>query len=259
MKGRWLRFLLLGVAAWLLFLVITFPAGHAYRLMRERMSGISLAGLDGTVWSGSAEQVRIQEVTLRNVGWSVRLWPLLLGRAEVALQIQDDALRMDGNLGRTLGGDLYLRQLRGRLPVTRVQQLTPYRIPKLEGELHLEDLDLATADGGLRELSGKVSWSDAVLTFGSPLELGGFTLQLQTDDDGINGMLQDSGGPLQAEGKLKLAPDGKYSFEGLFTPRDGKGELASRMAMLGTPAESGGYRLNYSGQLPLEKLSFGGE
>ncbi len=259
MKRRWLRLLLLGVVSWLLFLVITFPAGHAYRMVQERTEGISLAGVDGTLWSGSAELVRVQGITLRNVGWQIHLWPLLLGRTEVALQIRDDALRLDGDLGRTLGGELYLKRLQGRLPVARVQQLTPYRVPALEGELRLEELELSAAEGVLRGLGGKVSWSDAVLIFGSPLELGGFTLQLQSDDNGITGTLRDSGGPLQAEGKLSLHPDGKYSFEGLFTPRDGKGELATRMAMLGTPAESGGYRLSFSGRLPLNGLFRRGE
>ncbi len=254
MSRRWQRFLLLGAAAWLLFLVATFPAAHAYRLLQEHLPGVVLSGIEGTLWSGSADLLQAHGVRLENLEWEMRLWPLLLGRLDVALQVREKELQLKGHLGRTIGGALYLEQLQGRIPISRIQELTPYRVPELGGVLRFENLEISLADGLLRRLSGEVQWSGARLTLGSPLELGGFVLQLQSDSGQTTGTLRDNGGPLQAEGVLKLTPEGEYSFNGVFTPKDSSSELAGRMRMLGSPNAAGGYPFEYSGRVPLARI-----
>ncbi len=49
-----LRYLVLGVVAYLFFLVATLPANFAYRHLADRLKPTVLASLSGTIWSGRA-------------------------------------------------------------------------------------------------------------------------------------------------------------------------------------------------------------
>ena len=151
MKQGWLRLLLLGIGAYLLFLVVTFPAALAYRAIEERLNGISLSGVSGTVWSGSARRLQAGNLRLQNVRWRVRFWPLLTGRAELALGSRDEEMRFDTLVGWSIGGKRYLRELEGHVSVARIQRMTPYRVPVLEGELAFGGVGVALAQGKLVE------------------------------------------------------------------------------------------------------------
>jgi len=251
---RWIRFLLLGTIAYAVFLVVTFPAAHAYRLIHNQLSGVQLAGIDGTVWSGSAQVLKTDTLRLQKVDWEIRFLPLLLGRLELKLDSRDKELRFSTYAGRTLGGMVYIRGLQGQAPVATLQAMTPYSVPALQGELIFDDLEIALTDGKFVKGTGVILWKSAVATVGSPLELGGFSLELKTEAKDITGVLKDTGGPLQAEGMLKLAPEGSYQFRGRFTPRDGNSELARNLRMLGAPSKTGDYELNYNGRLPVPAL-----
>ncbi len=249
---KWLRFLLLGLAAYVVFLVVTFPAAYAYRLIEDRLEGtVRLGGIDGTVWSGSAQALKTDGLYLENIAWSIRFWPLLLGRLELELDSADKALKFSGYTGRTLGGTVYIRKLQGQTPVATLQAMTPYPVPALQGQLIFGDLEIALSDGRLVKGAGNLLWEGATITVGSPLELGGFALELTTQDQDITGVLKDTGGPLQAEGTVKLTPEGSYQLKGKLTPRDGNGPLAQRLRMmLGAPGPAGDYEVNHTGQLP---------
>ncbi len=254
MKKKWLRLLLLGIGSYLLFLVVTFPAAYAYKAISGRLNGVSLSGIEGTLWSGSARHLQAGKIQLQEIHWQVRFWPLLMGRAELALDSRDKGMNFETYLGSTLGGKRYLRQLQGRFPVAAVQRMTPYPVPVLDGELVFEGVDVALAEGKLVEGEGVARWQNAAIKMGTPIPLGSFSLELKTEGQQIGGQLRDTGGPLQAEGSVAVTPDGAYHFKGVFTPRDGSSDLARKLRMLGAPDASGGYTLEYSGKLSIPAL-----
>ncbi len=252
---KWIRYLLLGVVAYGAFLALTFPAAYAYRLIHEQLNGVQMGGIEGTVWSGSARTLGINGFYLQNVGWEMRFLPLLLGRLELKLDSTDKEFRFSTYAGRTLGGKVYLRGFQGQFPVASLQALTPFSVPAVGGELVFDALDVGLADGKYLEGAGNIFWKEASVTVGSPLELGGFAVELKTEEKEITGILKDTGGPLRAEGVLKLSPEGSYHFSGRFTPRNGEeGELARNLRMLGPPDPAGSYVLEYTGQLPAPVL-----
>ncbi len=251
---KWLRFLLLGLIAYILFLLVTFPAAYAYRLVQNHLAGIQLGGVEGTVWSGSARVLKTDGFHLQNVGWEVRFLPLLLGRLELKLDSADKEIKFSTYAGRTLGGTVYLRGLQSQVSIATLQAMTPYSVPALQGQLISEDLEISLSDGMVVKGTGNLLWKGAAVTVGSPLDLGGFSLQLKTEAQEITGRLKDTGGPLQAEGVVKLMPDGAYQFRGKLTPRDGNSDLAQSLRMLGRPNKTGDYELNYNGHLPVPVL-----
>ena len=69
-------------------------------------------------------------------------------------------------------------------------------------------------------------------------------------DEGIVGNIADQGGPLQANGKLVLTDDGKYTLDGEVSVRDpSEATLKNSLNMLGRPDKSGKIKLKRSGDL----------
>jgi len=253
-KKRWLRFLLLGLGAYLFFLAATFPAAYAHRIVRDGLSGVTLSGVEGTIWSGNVRHLQAGVFQLQDLHWKVKFWPLLLGRLELALDSRDKEVEFKTRVGRSLGGSFYLSELYGSTSMASLQQMTPYRMPVLQGKVLFEGMKAVLAQGKLVEAEGTIRWQGATIKMGSPLELGNFSIELETGDQQVTGRLRDTGGPLQAEGSLKITQEGAYQFEGTFIPRNGSSELARKLRMLGAPDANGGYTLNYAGQLPIPLL-----
>ncbi len=253
MKKR-ARFLLLGLISYFIFLIVTFPAAWAYRLIQNQLDGIQLGDVGGTVWFGSARVLKTDNFHLQNVDWEIRFLPLLLGRLELKLDSADEELKFNAYAGRTLGGTFYIRELQGQVPVATLQAKTPYSVPALQGQLIFDDLEIALSNGEIVKGTGHLLWKEATVTVGSPLELGAFSLQLETEAREITGKLKDAGGPLRAEGVVKLTPDGTYQFRGRFTPRDGNSDLGRNLRMLGAPNSTGDYEINYNGHLSVPAL-----
>ncbi len=254
MKKRWLRFLLLGVGAYFLFLIATFPAAYAYKVVKENLKGVSLSGIDGSIWSGSAYQLRAGKMHLQEIQWRLNPWPLMLGRVELKLAGRDEGTDFRVLVGRTLGGEIYFRGLNGEMPVGTLQRMTPYSVPALEGELLFENVKMGLAEGRIVEAEGVVFWQEAAVKVGAPVKLGNFSLELQTENEKIVGEIRDAGGPLQAEGYLNLAPEGAYQLKIVLTPRESDGVLAKRLRILGSPDVNGSYTLQYSGNLAIPAL-----
>ena len=72
-----------------------------------------------------------------------------------------------------------------------------------------------------------------------------------TDPNGINTMLRDTGGPLQADIVGKLTENGRYSFDGTINSREGSSpDLASFLQILGQPGKDGMIKVSYRGEIP---------
>jgi hypothetical protein len=117
-------------------------------------------------------------------------------------------------------------------------------------ELKLRELRL-NAVGQPQAADGTVTLSNVRATVGQPLPLGDFVIQLRAaESNGIQGAIQDNGGPLALDGVLNLAPDGGYRFNGRAAIRDA-GDRALRQALnlLGPADGDGRWTLSFSGIL----------
>ena len=77
MKRAW-PLLTLGIVAYVVFAVVTLPAGVV--LSRMASSGISTDGVSGTIWNGHAQVLRISGAHLGSVGWDLHALALFTGR-----------------------------------------------------------------------------------------------------------------------------------------------------------------------------------
>jgi general secretion pathway protein N len=250
--NRW-PWVALGVGAYVAFALASLPAGTVYRWFVP--DTVQLAGISGTLWSGSAAAGSIANVPVQDLRWRVRPLPLFVFRisGDVDTRLADGFVRarVSASPSRVRLSDVQastsLGALRDVLPVRGMRGLASASFETLEltngwptaavGELSLGQLEApGFVPSGRQEL----------------IQLGDYLMQLQqTDGEGIRGAFSDTGGPLEVSGTLSLAPDGAYTLDGLIRPRPGAADdlVQGLQIMTGEPDAGGRRRLTLTGSL----------
>lgn len=252
---RPVRFAVLGLAAYLVALVVTFPAQQAVGLLSPYLknSGVALAtsGLEGTVWSGRAAAVAVNGKPVGSVSWAISPWSLFIGRLGVhwGVQVPDGYLSGNGYVG-ILGGGV-LRQVEGRVPAPLLARYLPALPLPVQGTVSLRLDQLALEGGKLARLQGTAVWHQAAVVASRPVKLGDLKLSLAAKPDGgVVGRLGDGGGPLQASGELSMTPDRRYRLNARLAVRKGaQPELEQALALLGRRDAQGRVEIKRAGRL----------
>lgn len=246
------RYALFALLAYLLFLLATLPAAHAYAMLKERIAPVQFHGVEGTLWSGSAALVVSGARQFQQVSWQFHPWALLLGHAEAAVTFDEGGRHTRAVAGRTLAGGIYLHDVTTRLPATALEGMFSIDGTGLDGAVDIHLAEVTFAGKKLAAVHGSLTWNNAGLV--SPkTALGAFVMTLETSGEEIKGVLKDNpGSPLRAEGVLRLKPDGSYQFTGALSLRDpGRADLEQALRFFGSPGPGGKVNLSTSGMMPL--------
>lgn len=256
-----LRLVAFGLLIYVVVLIASYPAERGYAHLQARgltPPGLQLGGLQGSIWSGSADVAVIQGQTLRSVTWQLQPWALFTGTASVAwsFQIPGEAAAAGHGTGVAQwrpGGSVVVPQFEGRLPARFVATLLNARAVRPEGLVSLNLNALRWEQQRLAAVTGKVVWSGAGINLFKPLPLGDLTLSLETVDGVIRGVIADAGGLLAIDGLLTLSADGRYQLTGEASARPGQdsgGGLGAALGALGRADADGKVHFSHTGALP---------
>ncbi len=250
---RVMGYVLLGLLAYVGFVVATFPAERALVLLKQQApaqtKSLRATGISGSVWSGQAGVLEFQGQRVDKLHWQLKPWTLVTGA--LALDLQLTGKEMNGNAGLSLSpdGSVLFSAVDLRLPADRVSSLLNLPVD-LGGRFSLQ-LDEAQLQGDkLQSISGELDWQRAAVIKPLAQSLGEYHATLSTDDKGIQAVVKDKGGPLQLAGQATLNPDGRYRFDGTVLVRDTQQTmLVQGVRALGRPASDGRVPLKYNGKL----------
>jgi general secretion pathway protein N len=249
---RLLAYVLLGLLAYTVFLVLLCPAGLLIEQLAQRLPGFSAQSVQGSAVQGTAQSVQLSATArLEAIAWRLRVLPLLLGRIEYDLQLTAPELNLRGIAGLGLDRQFRIAALNGQLPLPRAIALAGRPPPPLNGMLELENVGLSlNRDYRPTEAGGLIRLHNLSTSFGTPLSLGNFEIQLQIQASALIASIQDQGGPLQLNGNLTLDPDGRYRFTAQAAPRDQDNrELYQALSLLGRPGGNGKWTFDFAGNL----------
>ena len=254
MKPVW-RYSLFGLAAYLVFMLVLFPADRIYSLLQQRgVLPLPLYQVSGSLWRGHIGMVRVAGLDIKNIDWSLHPLALLRGRLELDLSLADADSTVGIVAGRKLDGHYYLRSNEAlALPV--LESMFNKRPFGLTGDVSLDLDDIGLVDGRLKQLGGTLRWQQAGLAAPLNINVGDFDLLLSTQDGVVQGTLSDDGGPLQAEGLIMLLPDNSYRLTMTLAARDkSRSDLKQALGLLGTPSPEGKISVARRGRLDLATL-----
>lgn len=247
-----LPYSLLGLLAFLLFLLLLAPANLITEQLAKWLSDFHIHTVEGTATGGSVQGVSWRGVRIDRLEWDWRPLALLAGWLEFHVNIDDPEMKLAGMVAINVDQHMRFRNLTGRLLFTQLTVLTGQPKLPLQGviEFDLPDLHLSSARQPL-SVSGMIHMIDSRLTLGQLLTLGDFTAEMSSaDPEGIQGIIKDNNGPLMLEGTFSLLPDGRYRFSGQTAVRDANNRaLRQAMNLLGPSNGDGRWILSLSGVL----------
>lgn len=215
-SGRWW---LAGIVAYLVFLLAMSPAGYVVGWLHKRVPDLQLAGVRGSVWAGSAQDIAWQGQSWGLLHWRFDWAALFAGHLSffLFLNAPDLALqaRLAGNRNRLL-----IEDMTGHLPVSLAAHWLPLPPGSVAGQINISMQRIVLINARPSAADGIIALTSLSLSWPQSAALGDYELKLQTQGDGIHGRLLDTSGPLMVQGSLRVTPDGGYDLTGVVAARD---------------------------------------
>ena len=249
MKRLGLKGWLLGLAAYLIFLIAALPATYLNSWVGKRFPSVSLSDVSGSVFSGHAAALRVGQSGLGAVEWNfdwLAPFTLTLG---YHFHLHDDARDLDGRLDAGFGS-LHIRDLKGHIPVSSLDAWSPLPTHSLSGSLVLDLKQVQLKAGRLQSATGDMELDDGSISWPAPFTLGSYRMDLTpAAAGGVSGEISDVASPLKLHADLSLGADGRYQLKGILSARD-PGDAATRsfLSNLGRPDSTGQYPFDFNGQ-----------
>ena len=238
MAGRG-KLIAAGVAAFAVCLVAMVPAAQ---LAKRLPPGVVMTGVGGTIWSGRAASLAIDDAPLGAIRWFCRPWKLLMLRWSCAITLAPAGGEIEADVGGGFTGrEIEATNIRGRSPIAAFEGIaTP---AGWTGTLELDIERIHIVERRAEGAAGKL-FVRALRAPGSGGELlGDFELTVgegAVGTDTLAGRLRDLGGPLRVRGTVELKRDGSYFLSGEAAPGPGAGPgIFDTLSFLGPPDASG--------------------
>jgi len=244
-----LRAWLLGIVAFLVFLIAGLPATYVTPWVSRHVPGLQLDGISGSVLDGSAESARFGATDVGALEWRFDWLALFTASVGYRVHVHDADRDLSARLDTGIGG-VHVRDLKGRVSVASLDRWLPLPSHSLSGSLVLDLAQLRLKDGKLQSATGQVELDDAVLTWPSPSTLGSFRMDLEPlSGGGVSADIHDTASPLRLGAKLTLGADGRYHLVGVLAPKDSADTTTRKLlANLGNPDSTGQYPFDFNGQ-----------
>lgn len=248
MSRRGWRWLLLGVLAYLFFLIWHFPAALMVNRLQHRLPQVGLDGVSGSLWSGEAAQVTVRGQSLGRLRWRFDWFAPLHASLGYRLSLEGPDTRLQGRVDAGTGDRVVLRNLSGEIQVAQLGPWLPLPQPP-QGKLGIDLTEARLTQGRLQSAAGVLSLADTTLQWPETLSLGDYRLALTTPAVGrIEGALSDTGnGPLSLQGQITLTGD-RYQAQGQVQARPSANpDLKRWLSALGPANAQGAEPWQFSG------------
>lgn len=240
------RLVIVGLITLLVCLVTFFPARVAYQWFGP--PALSLTGIDGSLWSGSAREAAATGVYLRDLKWSMRPLALLRGELSYAFEARPDGGFVEGTAGLGMAGSVTLTGINAAVSLQSLQgSLAP---PGVSGSVTAKFERLVLRDGIPVAADGVIEVRDLVVPTILRASIGGYRAEFFTQESGIMASVEDTDGLVDLAGSLQLSSDRNYQFIGQIAPKaNTPANVRQQMQFLGSANERGQHSLRLEGQL----------
>ncbi|MGH8413900.1 MAG: type II secretion system protein N, partial [Gammaproteobacteria bacterium] len=233
--------------AYLVLLLATLPAGYVVGWLHKRVPELQLAGVHGSVWAGSAQDIAWQGQSWGLLRWRFDWAALFAGHAGFLLFLNAPDLALQARVAGN-SSKLLFEDVAGHFPVNRVAHWLPLPPGSVAGQINISMQRTVLINARPSAADGIIKLTSLSLSWPQPVALGDYELKLQTQDDGIHGSLLDTSGPLMVQGSLRVTPDGGYDVTGVVASRDPANTVLNNLLQY-LPSNPGGkHTFNINGK-----------
>lgn len=211
--------IVLGVLAWLVFVISQTPAVWAAWFMTRGSDQLALSGVTGSFWNGRASlasiKVEQKDYSLGELRWELHPFSLLLLKPCATVHTRQDRQQIDGKVCSSLGGNIELHNADISAPAALFQGALPLPI---DGHLSARINELRMGDQQVQRLNGNLTWTGARIHNGNNwMNLGSFAAELAHAPEGVSANIFNIDGPVQLQLQTLLALAGGGSVKGQFS------------------------------------------
>lgn len=240
------RLVIIGLVTFAVGVIVTIPARVAYHWVAP--PGIQLAGIEGSIWAGSARELVVGGIYLRDVEWRLRPLSLFTGKLGLRVEAAPASGFLESDLALTVGGNIIATDLKASLPLQMFAD--NLKMPGLSGNSSLEFSRLRVDSGVLAEANGTIAVAGLLAPLIDPSPIGAYRMEFVNSQSGVVASIEDTGGVFDLAGSLTIFPDGRYEFRGLVAANDQTPEkLRGQLRFLGSPNERGQHEIRLEGSL----------
>jgi general secretion pathway protein N len=230
------RLLLAGGAIFVLGIVLLFPARVAHHWFSP--DAFQLAGIEGSIWKGTAAEASVAGIYLSKVRWSFSPLALLRGRLAYSVAAEPASGFVESELALGFLGTLYVDTLNAAAPLAVFRDAL--RLDDVAGDVTLQLKKITIEDGWPNHVEGRAAVANLVLRALAAGSLGDFQAEVQTTDSTIIGSVEDVSGMLELAGTLTVNPDRSYALIGRVGPTaTAIDSVKQQLSFLGTPDARG--------------------
>ena len=248
---RNLIFASIGLALYLVFLVALFPASLGWKLAPQAIKQqIQLAGIQGSLWSGSASNVVINRNNLGKLNWTLDTLPLLMGTAKGSFVIDREPEKLAGAFSVSGPGEFELSNVEARIQGESLEQLTTPFL--LHGSITASFDSIRYSRGEEVLLEGIVNLRNTQVEGLQDIQLGNVRAEVQPDGAGSLAKFKNQDSPLDIQGEVALGINGQFDLTlGILNRDSNRKDLDNMLALLGKPDITGRVTLNYVRRISL--------
>lgn len=233
--------------------LVNLPAQFVFQQLPLPLS-LQLIGVQGTIWQGSAEQVRWQARKLGDVSWQLKPSALLAANVEADVRFgrgSELSLRGKGTVGYGFSG-LYAENTIVSMPaeVAFAQASLPLPI-EAQGQLELSINQYRYQAPFCSTAQGALVWSAASAeSLLGVLALNQVMADLQCSDNTMTVKGKQNSEQVSSEFSAQLNPNRSYQADGWFKPgAEFPQPLAQQLKWLPEPDAQGRYSFKHQGRL----------
>ncbi|MCU7881154.1 MAG: type II secretion system protein N [Candidatus Thiodiazotropha sp. (ex Lucinoma aequizonata)] len=250
---RWWSYLLIGLGAYLLFMLIELPAQHVLGWVSSKTNKLpfSFSTVTGTLRKGKAEDVSYKGIPLGDLRWRFKPSNLLTGSISFDIKIRDEEQSIDGRIARILDGSYQLEAIKGQVLATIVPKILNLSQVEINGKIDLNLNHLTIKHQRIISTDGQIKWLNPAMVQPFKLKVGDLNADLTMDgQDNVKVKIKDLRGVTSVDGELSLTSEGNFNLNGTIKPgAEADPGLSNALKAIAKPQKDGSFLLSFNGNL----------
>lgn len=242
----------IGLLAYSFFLVSSVPATVVWKYA-PIVNNVDVKDLSGSLWSGSAQSVTVQGITVNNVQWDFDLPALLSAKLGMNISVGQarSPIYAKGQLefnGQTLKiDDLFVSS-----SLEHIQTLVDIPVPaQISGHLSLKATQLVLTKAGCASLDGQLNLQQGTVnTPFAQLDIGQINSTLSCNTQKLMAQIEQRSAMFDSKGALELMPNGHYKISSTVKPSESVSKnIVQGLSFMGKDNGEGIYNFDFNGRI----------